>query len=353
MSERKVDEPVSERKADEPVNAAAAGGAGRTDSQSADERLREFARAIDAPAFIVPFLDRFYEPADVELVLAAARGSLLAGGSLLGTRGSLTVDRAVRRAILERIGDELAPADFHARYELWALFEDWRDISPEIRRQLNEWELDDYLAEVGGGIAAVLAGETAQGDQRDYSYLLLHEAEQLIREAPAIYLWPCNCRAMWGRCEKSHSVCLRFGNERDIGWELSKDRAITVLRQADREGLMHTAYLSSLHGHHGICNCCSDCCFPILAGERLGAADVWPVRRYRAAVDAATCTLCARCVRRCPFAAITIDRHREPALQIDAALCRGCGLCATGCPEGAVEMAGRGGEALRPGLGGA
>ena len=122
VSERKVDGPVasarwkagpvSERKAGEPANAAAAGGAGRTDPQSADERLREFARAIDAPAFIVPFLDRFYEPADVELVLAAARGALLAGGSLLGTRGSLTVDRAVRRAILERAGDELRPPTF-------------------------------------------------------------------------------------------------------------------------------------------------------------------------------------------------------------------------------------------------
>ena len=169
----------------------------------------------------------------------------------------------------------------------------------------------------------MLAGETAQGDQRDYSYLLLHEAEQLIREAPAIYLWPCNCRAMWGRCEKSHSVCLRFGNERDIGWELSKDRAITVLRQADREGLMHTAYLSSLHGHHGICNCCSDCCFPILAGERLGAADVWPVRRYRAAVDAATCTLCARCVRRCPS-------RRSPSTATESPRCRSTGPSAAG-----------------------
>ena len=269
---------------------------------------------------------------------------MLAAATLVvpGERSPLVLARAVRRAILERDGDDLAPADFHARYELWALFEDWRDITPEIRRELNEWELDDYLAEVGDGIAAGARWrDGGESDQRDYSYVLLDEAEQLIREAPAIYLWPCNCRAMWGRCEKSHSVCLRFGNERDIGWELSKERAIAVLRQADREGLMHTAYLSSLHGHHGICNCCSDCCFPILAGERLGAANVWPVRRYQAVVDAETCTLCARCRRRCPLEAITIDRHREPALQIDAAVCRGCGLCATGCSEGAVEMAPR------------
>ena len=197
---------------------------------------------------------------------------------------------------------------------------------------------------MGAGVQALRAGRSAESDQRDYTYLLLDEAEQLIRDAPAIYLWPCNCRAMWGNCDKSHAVCLRFGNDREIGWELSKDRAIEVLHQADREGLMHTAYLSSLHGHHGICNCCSDCCFPILAGERLAAADVWPARRYRAVNYAATCTLCAKCVRRCPFGAITINRHREPALQIDLAACRGCGLCSTGCPEQAIAMQARAAE---------
>ena len=235
----------------------------------------------------------------------------------------------------------MTPASFHHRYELWALYEHWRDIPQEIRDLLNEWELDDYLDEVGAGISAVLEGRARESDQQDYTFLLLEEAEELLRTRPAIYLWPCNCRAMMGRCDKSHAVCLRFDNDRDIGWEITPERAIKILRQADREGLMHTAYLSSMHGHHGICNCCSDCCFPILAGEKLGAGDVWPVRRHVAVVDAEACTSCARCVKRCPFDAITLDRHREPRLQIDLAACRGCGLCATGCQESALTMAAR------------
>jgi Pyruvate/2-oxoacid:ferredoxin oxidoreductase delta subunit len=298
-----------------------------------DERLRRLAALVAAPSFIVPWLDRFYDATEVDLVLAAG------AEALPGAYEPSELDRAVRRAVLDRDGGgTLRPANFHARYELWALFQDWNGIPPEIRRLINEWELDDYLDEVSEGIRAVLAGRADESDQRDYTFLLLHEAEQLIRDAPAIYLWPCNCRAMWGNCDKSHAVCLRFANEREIGWELSKDRAIAVLRQADREGLMHTAYLSSLHGHHGICNCCSDCCFPILAGERLGAAELWPLRRYLAINDSESCTLCARCVRRCPFDAISLDRHRETALLIDAAACRGCGLCATGCPQEALTM---------------
>jgi len=296
----------------------------------------ELARAIDAPDFIVPWLDRLYDPDEIDLVLEAA------AGILPGAHPPAGLQRAVRRAVL-RVNDDgaLAPASLHARYEYWALFEDWKDIPPDVRRRLNEWELQDYLVEVGAGISAVLAGETEASDQRDYTFLLLHEAEELIRQAPAIYLWPCNCRAMWGNCDKSQTVCLRFGNGGSLGWELSKERAITVLRQADAEGLMHTAYLSSLHGHHGICNCCSDCCFPILAGERLGAADVWPVRRHVAVHGDETCTLCARCVRRCPFGAVSLNRHRSPALHIDAEACRGCGLCSTGCTEQAITMEAR------------
>ena len=46
-------------------------------------------------------------------------------------------------------------------------------------------------------------------------------------------------------------------------------------------------------------------------------------------------------MKRCPFDAITLDRHREPRLQIDLAACRGCGVCATGCAESALRMEAR------------
>ena len=95
-----------------------------------------------------------------------------------------------------------APASFHARYELWALYEDWRDVPDEIRMLLNDWELDDYLDEVGAGIAAIREGRAAESDQLDYTYLLLDEAEALLRSRERIYLWPCNCRAMMGKCDQ-------------------------------------------------------------------------------------------------------------------------------------------------------
>jgi Pyruvate/2-oxoacid:ferredoxin oxidoreductase delta subunit len=303
-----------------------------TDGPVLDERLHRLADLVAAPAFIVPWLDRFYDADEVDLVLEAA------DGLLPGARDRDQLTRSHRRAVLDEQDDVWTPATFHARYELWALYEDWRDVPAGIRDLLNEWELADYLVEVGEGIAAVRDGRNADGDQQDYTYLLLAEAEALLRQQRAIYLWPCNCRAMMGRCEHSHAVCLRFENDRDVGWEITPERAVAILRQADREGLMHTAYLSSTHGHHGICNCCNDCCFPILAGERLDAADLWPVRRHVAVIDAAGCTRCRRCVKRCPFGAVSIGTGEGRPTLVDSTVCRGCGLCASACEQGAIGM---------------
>jgi Pyruvate/2-oxoacid:ferredoxin oxidoreductase delta subunit len=298
-----------------------------------EQSYAELARCIDAPSLIVPWLDRFYEPEDIGLVAA------LAGGSGTRSFSAQVVARALRRAVLDYGPDGgYLPASFHKRYEIWALFEGFTDVPPDVRRALNEWELDDYLLEVGPGIENLAKSGPDDSDQSDYTFLLLEEAEEMLRSLSRVYLWPCNCRAMWGNCSHSHAVCLRFENDRDIGWELRPERAVRILHQADSAGLMHTAYTNSRHGHHGICNCCADCCFPILAGERLGAARLWPVRRHVAAVDPEACSGCRDCLSRCPFGALTMRKGVDRTPQLDADACRGCGLCSTGCPQIAIEM---------------
>ena len=295
---------------------------------------------------MLPWLDRFYTPADARLVLAAAeerRGCGAAAGGAAGLNGLApeALERAVRRAVLDRAEEgRIRPAPFHTRFEMWAFFEGGCDLPAEVRRQLNEWELADYIDEIGPGVEAIRDGRAAQSDQADYTFLLLDEAEALLRAQSNVFLWPCNCRAMWGNCSKPLNVCLRFGNDRNIGWELSHDRAVEVLREADRRGLMHTGYLDSLHGHHGICNCCTDCCFPLVAARRLEAEAAWPLRRHVASIDAARCDDCGRCTKRCPFDAISRrhDGSGGGSVAIDASACRGCGLCSTGCGERAISM---------------
>ena len=139
------------------------------------------------------------------------------------------------------------------------------------------------------------------------TYLLLDEVEAILRAQEHVYLYPCDCRAIMGRCRKPTLNCLRFegphGHYHDLGWEISPQRAIENAREANRQGLMHTGGLPG-QPMRGICTCCPDCCFPHLAGERLEANKLWPLSRYVARIEPLSCDGCNRCAARCPFDAI-------------------------------------------------
>ncbi len=216
--------------------------------------------------------------------------------------------------------------------------------------ELNGWELAHYeegvAADLGIGPDGSIGADLRSSRDAAYSYILLDEAEDLVCREPNVYLWPCDCRAMFGRCRKPVNVCLRFDNDRGLGWEISAERAVSLLREADRAGLMHTGVVDPESEAGAICNCCTDCCFPQQASRHLGIAGRWPRRRHIAALDVAACTVCGRCIRRCPFEALSLSPEPGPvgtprSLHFAAERCRGCGLCATGCRESAIAMAPR------------
>lgn len=143
------------------------------------------------------------------------------------------------------VGDgRLAVVDFHVRYEYWALFEGWADVPDSVRRALNKWELDAYVASQADTVAALKGGHPRRVDQVCPEYVLLDEAEALLCRVDRIYLWPCNCRVMVGGCSRPTLTCLRFDNARDIGWEVSRTRAIAIVRDANKRGLMQSAELA-------------------------------------------------------------------------------------------------------------
>ena len=238
--------------------------------------------------------------------------------------------------------DAVSASSFLDRSALWAQFEGWKDVPDGVRAELVEWWLADYTESVREALTKLRDGHPAPGRDADYAYLLLAEAEDLVRSQERVYLWPCDCRTLKGACDQSVYNCIRFANDRDLGWEISKERAIAILHEADAAGLTHTDYvgLGGESDPHAICNCCTDCCQPHLAAERLGMSDIWPRRRHVARLLPDACTLCGTCTERCPFGALTITAGADggEALVLTADECRGCGLCATGCPEAAIAM---------------
>lgn len=311
--------------AEAPAQAAEAG------TPHVDGALREVGAAVGAPDFILPWLDRIYDEDSAALVLAAATGEL-AGAD------PARLERAWRRAVLDR--DEAGayvPADLHTRLESWAMFEGWKDVPLAVHRRLADWDVDFYAGKIRADVESACAGHPTDSYAARYSYVLLHEAEAIVRAQEHVYLWPCDCRSIVGRCRKPVDVCLRFENDRGVGWEVSRERAVQVLRATDKAGLMHTAdYTGDAAQPTSVCNCCTDCCYPHLASGRLGAGDVWPLRRHVATIDLELCKSCGRCALRCPFEAIVARSDGKPVFE--PALCRGCGLCRTGCSADAIEM---------------
>lgn len=314
-------------------------------------------RACRIPAFLAPWIDRFYTPLEIKLISALEDRARPWEESTRPIKNNHKLPDAVgqdaflahclQRGVIAGTRDTgLIAANFHRRFEYWALFEGWMDLPKEIQERLNAWELDDYLQRHATTIATIKEGAPRRPDQICPEYVLLHEAMALLERIPAIYLWPCNCRAMMDQCTHSRVTCLRFENDRGIGWEISVERAKAIVRQANREGLMQSAELAvnsegSISG--ALCNCCSDCCFPHQLAVRLEAEKYWPYSRYIATVDVDKCVGCRQCAERCPFGAVVVDKaskHRRQGktARIERHRCRGCGLCATGCPSSAIVM---------------
>ena len=330
--------------------------------------------AFGMPEVALPWIDRFLEPDEMALVRALSGGPLPlpeVAARLPRPMGISFFERAVRRGVANLpTATTMSLASFGDRFDVWALFEGWRDVPEEVRTGLREWSLERYVEDRRAQIDALKAGERPWPPLQNAEYLLLDEAERLLARVEHIYLRPCDCRAIMEQCGKPKNVCLVFENVRGLGWEISLERALDVLHEADDAGLMHTSeseaadsLVLAAAGDAGdgavhadfstpitsgaLCNCCSDCCFPQLGSARLGATRLWPRRRHVATLDRGSCTACGRCVKRCPFGAFSwgegAPKSRRAGREatdsrIDPESCRGCGLCATGCPAGSVTM---------------
>jgi len=308
---------------------------------------------MTVPDFLIPWLGHFYDPLEIDL-LQLLRSNPLEKKDviefLIKKEPLLNHDRfldtAWKRGVIQILDDKkIALEDFHTRFDYWVLFEGWKDLPFEIRDKLNNWELDHYITS-----HVKQAQDQKKGLPRNPAkiypeYLLLDEVETLFKKIPRFYLWPCNCRSMMKNCHQSEYTCIRFSNDRDIGWEISRPKALSIVKKANKIGLMQSAEIGlddqgNITG--ALCNCCNDCCFPHLLSKRCNVEKFWPISRYVANSPTEDCNKCGKCVSRCPFGIISQEKEantkqrQTPVITVD--LCRGCGVCSMGCPEHAIKM---------------
>lgn len=208
------------------------------------------------------------------------------------------------------------------------------ELGKALHQVLKEWS-EEKLCKLGFPFAPVWAGTLALPDDVQPSENLA----EVIRDAGHWSVSPCPCRlSHWlvdpgNHCEHILETCIHTGDlsrwavEHGMARELSYDEVVELLRECNRDGLVHTLEINSV-----ICNCCDDCC-AIFHGHKLGAPTFIP-SPFMAQVDEETCNACKTCAERCPVGAIEVDDFSS----VNQDICLGCGVCVPTCKTKSMRL---------------
>jgi Pyruvate/2-oxoacid:ferredoxin oxidoreductase delta subunit len=153
-------------------------------------------------------------------------------------------------------------------------------------------------------------------------------------EGKNIYLANCDCRSLKNSCGHGREVCVSFDEgintwgDRGVSKKITLAEAEEVIAEADKEGLIHTS------NPHGICNCCTDCCY-LFRSKNRRTSKLWPAVTKTIVVDENACIGCGLCVKRCPAHALSVIQNKAHKAED---LCIGCGLCVSVCKPDALAL---------------
>jgi ferredoxin len=171
----------------------------------------------------------------------------------------------------------------------------------------------------------------------------LEDAKAIIRLQPSIVRLPCPCK----RLLTGETVRRCIG----IGWEvpgvlsqvpeydyehLREDEALALLDEYHDQRLVHSVWTFKTPFIAAICNCDEDCMAMRLQQQHGLMRLIYPGHEC-AWVNWQKCNGCGKCVKACPFGAMTYFRTMHKAT-VEDHLCHGCGVCETVCDQGAITL---------------
>jgi Fe-S-cluster-containing hydrogenase component 2 len=191
---------------------------------------------------------------------------------------------------------------------------------------------------------------------RDYHYgqpVTLEEADGIFDVATSIVRMPCVCRRYAATADEAWCMAVTarpmddvlaegFGgqaNGPDVSQfqHMDKPEAMRMLRDAEDRGLMHSVWTFMTPFIAAICNCnLASGCMAMRITLGYDTKIMWKGHNV-AAIDEQRCEGCARCVKHCPFSAISWERGAKLA-QVDPKACWGCGICRAACTANAISM---------------
>lgn len=120
---------------------------------------------------------------------------------------------------------------------------------------------------------------------------------------------------------------------------LSKEKALTLMRENEREGLCHSVWTFITPFIGGLCNCALPGCMAL----RATLSHRTPVMfrsEFLARIASEACSGCGACLKLCPFGAFFPTGRKEKA-RIDPMKCYGCGICRSVCTRQAIRLVDR------------
>ena len=137
------------------------------------------------------------------------------------------------RGVLRRLHDgRIAPADFHVRFESWALFEGWQDLPEDIKDRLNRWEMDHYTARHRETVAAIKAGQPRPTEDACPEYLLAGRSGPPVRAHRTILPVAVQLQGHGPRMHPATATCVRFSNARGHRLGNLTERALSIVKEA-------------------------------------------------------------------------------------------------------------------------
>jgi ferredoxin len=168
----------------------------------------------------------------------------------------------------------------------------------------------------------------------------------IVDAATQIAVAHCPCRMsanILGRTDCRHSleVCIKYDEMADfviskgLAREISKDEALKILTESEKEGLVHMVDNTQGQIKH-TCNCCGHYCWNvgILRRRKIPRDKLMAVYFIRE-TELAECIGCGACADNCPVDAVKMTDDKP---EVDPDWCIGCGVCAVSCPAEVISI---------------
>ncbi len=188
----------------------------------------------------------------------------------------------------------------------------------------------------------------------DIDVMPYEKASTYIDQANSWGVLDCICRVqkrLIGQgCDHTVENCLVFSPKKgafdkneDIK-ALSREEALDILAEADREGLVHSVNNAQTEVYY-VCNCCTCSCGVLRGMVEYGSENSIARSDFYAVVDEDLCSGCEACIDRCAFNAMAM---MDGICVVERASCYGCGLCIGTCETDALSLVQKSAEELAP-----